>query len=525
LKRRTLLVGALGSTLAAPRIARSQTQRVLKFGLSGDLAILDPISNSATPTRNHGYLVFDTLYGLDDTFTPQPQMLAGHGVEDDGRTWTLTLRDGLRFHDDQPVLARDVVASLQRWAKRDGFGATLMAATDTLIAVSDTVLRFRMKQPFPMLPDALGKIPPYMPLIMPERLARTDPFKQAPEIVGSGPYRFVADQYVPGSHLVYEQHAGYVPRANDPARMTAGGKVAHFDRIEWLMMPDSTTAAGALQTGEIDWWDLPTPDLLPVLRRTGKLKIEVIDKTGQIPVLRFNALQPPFDNPAIRRAVLRATDQTELLSAYSQDTTLWRAGMGVFPPGSAMANAAGMDGLFGPSDVARAKRELREAGYRGEPVAMLVASDVDLISAMSEILADLFKRIGMTVDYQATDVGSVFQRRTSKAPVTQGGWSCFVIRFAGADMMNPAVSVLTQGNGEAGYYGWTTSPKLEALRADWLRAGTLAEQQRICEQIQLQVWEDAPYVPLGEVFQPTAYSGDLTGMLDGFPKFYNLRRT
>jgi peptide/nickel transport system substrate-binding protein len=422
------------------------------------------------------------------------------------------------------VLARDVVASLQRWAKRDGFGATLMAATETLSAPSDTQIRFRMKRSFPLLPDALGKIPSYMPLIMPERLAMTDPFKQAPEIIGSGPFRFAADQFVAGSHAVYERHAGYVPRPDERASMTAGGKIANFDRVEWVMLPDSSTAAAALQTGEIDWWDIPAPDLLPLLRRNSKIKVEITDRTGSVPVLRFNALQPPFNNPAIRRAVLRAIDQTEMLSAYSSDPSLWRAGMGVFAPGTPMANTAGLDGLFGPTDVARAQLELKEAGYQGEPVVMLVATDGVLINALSLVAADLFKRIGLNVDYRATDIATVFQRRTSKAPVAQGGWSCFIITFAGVDMMNPAVSVLVQGNGEAGYYGWASSPRLEALRAAWLQAGDVAEQKPLCEQIQLQVWEEAPYVPLGEVFAPTAYRSDLAGMLGGFPKFYNLRR-
>lgn len=524
MRRRDLLGGAAALAVARPGIARSQGSKVLKFGLSGDLSILDPIANSAAPTRNHGYLVFDTLFGMDDSFRPHPQMLEGYTVEDDYRTWRLKLREELRFHDGAPVLARDVVASLQRWAKRDGFGATLMAASDALTAEDDRVIRFRMKQPFPMLPDALGKIPSYMPLIMPERLARLDAFKQVPEIVGSGPFRFVPGEFVPGSLIAYQRHAGYVPRPNDPARMTAGGKVAWFDRIEWRVMPDPSTAAAALQTGEIDWWDIPSPDLLPLLARNKAVTVAITEKTGQVPILRFNALQPPFNNPAIRRAVLRAVDQTELLSAYSNDSRLWRTGMGVYPLGTAMANNAGMDGLFGPTDVARARRELKDAGYAGEPVVMLVATDGVLINALSEVLADLFKRIGLTVDYRATDIGTVFQRRNSKEPASQGGWSCFVITFAGADMLNPAVSVLTQGNGEAGYYGWTSSPKLQALRIAWLQAADVAEQKRICEQIQLQVWEDAPYVPLGAVLAPTAYRSDLTGMLDGFPKFYNLRR-
>ncbi|MBV8426657.1 MAG: ABC transporter substrate-binding protein, partial [Hyphomicrobiales bacterium] len=158
MKRRTFLASALAATtLGAPSLAASPASRVLKFIPQADLAVLDPIWSTVYVTRNHAYLIFDTLYGWDASFQAKPQMVEGHSVENDGKLWRLTLRPGLRFHDAEPVLARDCVASLQRWSKRDNYGRMLMAATDELSAPDDRTLVFRLRQPFPQLPDALGK--------------------------------------------------------------------------------------------------------------------------------------------------------------------------------------------------------------------------------------------------------------------------------------------------------------------------------------------------------------------------------
>ncbi len=518
------LAAAAALPLAAPNIARAQGAKTLRFAPSADLALVDPVANTATITRNHGYLVFDTLYGLDDNYQVQPQMLAGHQAEDDHKTWTLTLRDGLRFHDNEPVLAKDVVASLRRWAKRDVFGAVLMERTDELSAISDKQIEFRLKKSFALLPDALGKIPPCMPCIMPERLAATDPFTQVSEVTGSGPFRFVQAERVSGAKVVYEKFAGYVPRASGTPQLTAGPKIAYLDRVEWVIMPDAGSAAGALQTGEIDWWEGPSPDLQPVLRKSKDIAIEIIDRTGLMPILRFNALHPPFDNVGVRRAVLRALDQTDMMSAYSDDKSTWRDHVGVFPPGTPMASNAGTDELFGPTNIERAKAELTAAGYKGERIAFMAAGDSIASGTFSPVVADLFKRIGLNVDYQQVDLGTLYQRRTSKQPPDKGGWSCFIIGFTGIDLASPAVSLLIRGNGEKGWYGWPTSPELERLHEAWFDAADLADAQSIGRSIQRQVWQDAPYVPLGQILQPTAYRKNLSGILGGFPKFYNVKK-
>ncbi len=527
MERRTF-VAASAAALALPAVGQAQPSRVLKFIPQGDLAVLDPVWTTAYVTRNHGYLVFDTLYGQSGPasgFKATPQMVAGHTVENDGRTWKLTLRDGLLFHDGQRVLARDCVASIRRWGARDALGQALTQRTDELSAPDDKTIVFRLKRPFPLLPDALGKAASNMCAIMPERLAATDPFKQVTEMVGSGPYRFQADERVQGARFAYERFQDYKPREDGTPEWTSGPKVAHFDRVEWHVIPDPATAAAALQRGEADGWEFPTGDLLSLLGRDRKLKLETVYDTGFCMLLRPNHLFPPFDNPAVRRALLPIIDQTEaMMAVMGEDPALRKVPCGFFPPDSPMASDTGMAVLDGKHDYDRAKRDLQAAGYKGEKVALMVPTDYPLAKAASDVVADVLKRAGMDVDYQAVDWGTVVQRRTSKNPPAQGGWNAFCTFFSGSDFFSPATHLPLRGNGDRAWFGWPTNPKIEALRDQWFDAPDAAVQKRIGAELQAQAFEDVPYLPLGLYYSPSAYRADLTGILRGFPIFWNLRR-
>ncbi|MGI4793415.1 MAG: ABC transporter substrate-binding protein [Janthinobacterium lividum] len=525
-RRRLLQAAGAAATLAAPRIARSQDKKVLRFVPYVDLAILDPMINTAAQTRTHGYMVFDTLYAQDADYRAQPEMVAGHQIDDDFKLWTLTLRDGLRFHDGSPVLARDVVASLKRWGAADPAGRALFAVVAEITAPSDKVVRLRMKQPYRLLPDVLGKIAPSMACIMPERLADTPATKALTEMVGSGPFRFVAAERVSGSKVVYERFEGYVPRPGGSAPgLTSGPKLVNVDRVEWITMPEPATAAAALQAGEVDWWEVPSSDLLPLLRQRRNLATEVKDKTGVLPILRFNSLQAPFDNPAIRRAVLSATRQSEFMEAFSSERSEWHDHVGLFTPGTPMATTAGLDRFAAAPDIAAAKKAIEAAGYKGERVVVMQPTDHPVNNAMSQVGADLFKRIGLNVDLQAMDAGTMFQRRANREGVDKGGWSAFPSMVGGADALNPAVSFLTRGNGADAWYGWPTIPALETERSAWFEAPDLEAQQTLCSQMQLTVLNDPPHIQLGQILQPTSYRTDITGVLDGFPKFWNVQKT
>ncbi len=528
MQRRSFLAAgaaAIAAPLAAPSVARAQASTTLKFIPQADLTVLDPHWTTAYVTRNHGYLVFDTLYGQDSSYAASPQMVEGHTVSADGREWNLTLRDGLMWHDGTKVLARDCVASIQRWAKRDAFGNALIVATDELSAPDDRTIRFRLKKAFPLLPDALGKSPVVMPAMMPERLAKTDAFTQVQEMVGSGPYRFLPNERVVGARVAYQKFAGYVPRGSGKTDWTAGPKVAHFDRVEWTTISDPATAAAALQSGEQDWWDYAAADLLPLLRKSRNLKVSVQDPSGQIAIMRMNHLQPPFNNPAIRRAVLGAVNQSDVMQAVvGTDPALWRDGVGVFCPNTPFASDVGMDVLTSPRDTDKVKAQLKAAGYNGEKVVLIVAADFPVLKAMADVGADFLQKSGFNVDYQALDWGTVLQRRTSKEPTGAGGWSVFFTAWAGTDMLNPAGHISLRGNGEAGWFGWPTSPQIESLRDAWFDAPDVATQKHICDQIQQQVFTDVPYVPLGQYLQATAYRSDLVDVNNGFAMFWNVRR-
>ena len=519
MQRRTVLAGVL----AAPAVGRAAAARVLRFVPQADLAVADPVWTTAYQSRDHGFLVFDTLFGQDDAFQARPQML--EAAEADGLEWRLRLRPGLLFHDGTPVLARDCVASIRRWGARDGFGQALLAATDAMEAPDDRTILVRLRRPFPRLPDAVAKTAPSACVIMPERLALTDPFKQVAEMVGSGPYRYLPDERVPGARVAYARFDGYVPREGGVPQRTAGPKRAWFERVEWQVIPDAATAGAALQRGEVDWWCAANTDLLPRLRADRGLVVRNQDPLGIIATMRFNQVQKPFDNPALRRAVLGAVTQADYMQAVvGPDRGLWADGVGFFCPHTPLASDAGMAALTGPRDLDRSRREVAAAGYGGEPVVLLMPTDIASVLALAEVSADLFRQLGLNVQTPTMDWGTAVQRRTNREAPEKGGWSVFQTSWSGLDHATPAGHVFLRGNGAAAAPGWPDSPALEALRDEWLAAPDLLAQKALAGRMQLQAFEDVPYVPLGQQFQQTAYRAELHGVLPGLPVFWNVER-
>lgn len=512
------------AALSAPRAVGAQASRVLKFVPNSDLAILDPVFTAAFVTRLHGLMVYDTLYGQDEDLNPHPQMIAGHVVEDEGRVWRLTLRDGLRFHDGEPVLASDAVASLRRWGRVDAFGQSLMAVTAELTATSDTELRFRLRTPFPLLPAALGKSTAFLPVIMPARLADSAGNRPLTEVIGSGPFRYVAQERVDGVRSVYARFEGYVPRPQGTPSFTAGPKIAHLDRVEWLTIPDDGTAFAALQRGEIDWWERPLLDVLPILRRDPGITIDVIDRTGYMGIVRLNHLQPPFDNPAIRRAILGAISQRDMVSAVAGgDASLMTDRVGAFCPESPMATDAGIEVLSGPRDMAKVRRELAAAGYNGERTVFLTAANNTATNTLCVIVADAMRRAGMNIDFVSLDFGAWLTRRNNRDTIERGGWNATATFLPGTDLWDPAAHLALRGNGARAWAGWPESPRLESLRDAWFAAPDEAARKAICRDMQMQLWQDVPYIPGGRWRHPTAYRKRVSGVPRGTPLFHNVR--
>lgn len=520
--RRDLLKAApilAAGPLAAPAVA--QGKKPLRFIPQANLTVLDPIWTTAVITYNHAYMVYDKLYGWDGSQI-RPQMAAGHDVSQDELTWTFTLRDGLKFHDNEPVLARDAAQSIRRWGSRDSFGQVLMRYVNEIEPLDDKRFAIRLKKRCPQLLFGFGARQSF---IMPERLANKPGTEQVTDPTGSGPFRFLKDEWVSGVRCAYAKFDGYVPR-NEPPAFFAGGKQAYFDRVEWTVQPDPSTAAAALQKNEVDWLEQPLIDLIPLLNKSPGVYTKVMDPGGWMMFMVINHLYPPFDNPKVRQAILVALDQQAFAdSGVGDQRDLSIVPTGLFAPTMPMANTAGLERLTGPRDIALAKKMIAESGYKGEPAMIMSPSDQPVLKQMADVAGALFESIGLKVELQSMDWGSVVTRRANQNPVAQGGWGAFVTVMSPLTAANPGSMLSLRGNGRKGWFGWPTDPRIEELREAWFDAPDLAAQKAIAEQIQARAFETVPFLVLCRMRQPMAFRSDIKDVVSAsFPVFWGVKR-
>lgn len=522
--RRSLLAGATAA-LAAPHIARAAGASTLRFVPQADLSGMDPIITTRQVVRNAGFLVWDMLYGIDANFEPQPQMCEGHEVSTDGKAWDFRLRPGLMFHDGEPVRAADAVASIKRWMARDVMAGRLRPCVDALDAVDDRSFRLRLNKPFPKLLYAFGKSTTVVLFVMPERLAASDPYKTITEFVGSGPMRFKRDEWVVGASAAFERFAGYQPRS-EPAAWLAGSKRMLLDRIEWTTMPDSATAAAALQSGEIDWWENPISDLAPILKRTKGVQLDIADPLGNVAICRPNCLLPPTSSRLVRQAMQLVIDQEDVMRAVvGDDQALWRRMPSVFTPGTSYYTEQGSGRLMGPRRPDEAKRLLQAAGYNGERIAIPVAADVPTVKMQGDVISEALKGIGLNVDYQSVDWGMQSARSASKSPVDKGGWSIYLTWVAGAECANPAGHKFVDSSGATALFGWPDAPEIQAPLADWFNATSLADEKAAAIRANVAAMDYVPFIPTGFFLGYTAWRHGLEGIAKSpFPSFWGVSK-
>jgi peptide/nickel transport system substrate-binding protein len=525
MKRRDLMAG-VAAGLAMPSVVRAQGSRLLKFVPQANLSSMDAVAGTQYVVRNAALMVWDTLYGVNAKLEPKPQMCEGHEASADLKTWTFKLRSGLKFHDGEAVTTRDVVASLQRWMVRDTMGQVIKARLDALEAIDDLTFRFRLNKPFAKMLFALGKNNSPMALIMPERIAKTDPFKLISEYVGSGPMKFNAAEWVPGSKAVFDKYEGYSVRP-ELGEWLSGGKRMYFDRIEWIIPSDAATAGAALQNGEVDWWETPLPDLIPLLKRNRNISLDIADPLGNIGSLRFNHLQPPFNDVRARRAVMMALSQADYMQAVVGDNPdLWKELPSYFTPGTAMYTEEGGDILKGKRDIEGARKLLAEAGLLGAKVTLVVAMDVAITKAEGEVTADLLKKIGFDVDFVATDWGTVGARRAKKDPPSQGGWNIFHTWHAGADCTNPAPYTAIDAGGDKAWFGWPKSDAVQQAIAAWYDAPDAAAEKAAMAALNRASFENVTYAPTGFFQMYQAWRNNISGVVKApFPVFWGVQKT
>jgi peptide/nickel transport system substrate-binding protein len=521
---RSALRAALSALLLFLVVATGSAQTVLRVIPHADLKNTDPIWTTAYITRNHGYMVYDTLFALDKNLRPQPQMVDSYSVSKDGKTYTFTLREGLRFHDGSAVTAADAVASLQRWSKRDGMGQKLFDFVTDIKASNARTFTMTLREPYGLVLDSIGKISSNTPFIMPERLAKTDAFTQVTEIVGSGPFTFVKDEWVPGSKVVYVKFDGYKPRAEPPS-MASGGKIAKVDRVEWLYIPDPATALAALKNGEVDYYEVPPVDLVAQMDSDPNIKVEIVDPLGTQGWLRPNHLHPPFNNPKARQALLYLVKQEDYLRAIVGPEKYWKVCGAYFMCGSPQETSVGDEPLMS-QNFDKARELMKEAGYNGEKLILMDPTDVPLLHGASLVTAQLLRKIGVNVEVQAMDWSTLTSRRAEKKPPSEGGWNIFHTWSTGADVAVPVANIgISGGCTEKAWFGWPCDKRTEDLRDAWAKETDLAGKQEIVETLQRHLYDVVPYVNYGQWYAPTAYRKNLNGVIiSPVPFFWNISK-
>ncbi len=521
--KRLVLAAAFGA--AAIAAAPASAQVTLRVVPHSNLAILDPIWTTAYMSRNHGYMIYDTLFGTDENAQVKPQMVDTWSVSPDNRLWTFKLRKGLEFHDGAPVTGEDVIASLARWGKRDAMGTALMTFVERMDSPSPDSFRIFLREACGFVLEALGKPSSNVPFIMPKRVAETDAFKQIEDYTGSGPYIFKRDEFKPGDRAVYVKNPKYVPRSEPPSG-TTGGKRVYVDRVEWnLALRDAQAQVNALKKGEVDILEALAFDHYEAVKADPTLQVPNYSKIRLQYMARFNHLHKPFDDPKVRQAAVAAFAQEPFLRASVGVKELYQTCPSMFTCGTPYASAVGTE-LQSKSNMKKAQELLKASGYDGTPVLMMKPTDLASIQKLPDVAAQLLRQAGFKVDLVAMDWQTLVSRRAKKVPVSEGGWNMFLTAWQGFDIWNPIANAALDTRGEqSGWFGWGKDDKIVELRAQFMRETDETKKKKLAEQIQARAFEVATHAPLGEYNQPMAATKNISGFFISNGNIYwNLKK-
>ena len=521
--RRSVLgiAAALAAAVAIGAPAPASAQKTLRVVMHSDLKILDPIWTTAYIVRNHGYMIYDTLFAQDDKGEIKPQMADKYLVSADGLTYTITLRDGLAWHDGPPVTAEDCVASIKRWAAKDATGQKMMSFVAGIEAVDDNTLAIKLKEPTGLVLIGLSEPSSNVPFMMPKRVAETDPNTQIGDFTGSGPFIFKRDEWKPGDKTVYVKNEKYKPRS-EPASGLAGAKVVKVDRVEWRALSDHQQAINALLAGELDYIETPKHDLLPLLKSDANVKLWDYNPLGNQYTFRPNQLQKPFDNPKVRQALWYAFNQKDFLDGVIGNPDYYKTCKAMFVCGTPLASEKGMDGLL-ESNFAKAQALLKEGGYDCTPIVLMHSTDLDVLSNLAPVAKNLMEKAGFKVDMQSMDWQTVVARRTKKDPANAGGWHAFLTSWVAADITNPIMAAYFNSACDKALFGWPCDPEMEKLRDQFARETDPAKQKVIAEAVQVRATQQTSHINLGQWYQPVAARKNVAGILTApVPAFWNI---
>jgi peptide/nickel transport system substrate-binding protein len=521
--RRLVIFTAVVATAYANTAAPAFAETTLRVVMHSDLKIVDPIWNTAYIVRNHGYLVYDTLFAMDAKGEIKPQMVDKYEVSKDQLTYTITLRDGLLWHDGNAVTTEDCVASIKRWAAKDSTGQKMMGFVKEMQVINPKTFKIVLTEPAGLILGALGKPSSNVPFMMPKRVAETDPNTQISDFTGSGPFVFKKDEWKPGDKAVYVKFDKYNPRSEAPSALT-GGKVAKVDRVEWKWIPDHQTAVNALLAGEVDMIETPPHDLYPVLKANANVRLFRANPLGNQYAFRFNTLHKPFDNAKIRQAVFYAFNQEDFLKGVIGDPDYYKVCKSFFPCGSPLGNTKPLEGLL-DSNFEMSRALLKEAGYDGTPVVLMHSTDVAVLSNLAPIAKSLLEKGGFKVDMQSMDWQTLMTRRAKKDPPNAGGWNAALTSWVAADILNPVMMGFLNASCDNAMPGWPCDKDIEGLRDAFARETNPAKQKQIADQVQVRATQYPTHIPLGQWYGAFGLRKNVEGVVEApVTVFWNITK-
>ncbi|MEM9026994.1 MAG: ABC transporter substrate-binding protein [Pseudomonadota bacterium] len=514
------LLSATAVLVGTPAIAQEKT---LNFVPHSDLKILDPIWTTAYISRNHGYMIYDTLFALDADGNVQPQMVGKHDVSSDQLTHTLTLRDGLQWHDGKPVTAEDCVASIKRWGAKDAMGQKLMSFVAALETPDAKTIVIKLKQPTGLVTLALGKPSSNVPFMMPKRIAETPPGEQIKEFVGSGPFVFVQGEWEPGNKIVYRKFDGYKPRS-EPASGLAGGKVVKVDQVVFRPIRDHQQAVNALLAGEVDYIESPPHDLHPLMKSDSNIAFTNWNPAGNQYTFRYNILHPPFDNPKVRQALLYAFNQEDFVRAVVGSEEYYKLCKALFVCGMPFETDTHMDGLL-ESNFKKAREMLKEAGYDGTPIVLMHSTDLYVLTNLAPVAKSLMEKVGFKVDMQSMDWQTLVARRAKKDKPSEGGWNAFITSWTAGDLFNPVAHAFLNSGCDQALFGWPCDDTIQDLRDQFAKAPNTEKQKEIVAAIQKRWVEYPTHIHLGQWYNMGFHRKGVSGILAaGVPVLWNIEK-
>jgi len=523
--RRLATAAALSVLSLATSLPAMAQGTVLRVVPHSNLAILDPIWTTAYMSRNHGYMIYDTLFGTDEAGKIKPQMVDTFNISPDNRLYTFKLRKGLEFHDGKPVTGEDVIASLQRWGKRDAMGSAMFQFVSRMDSPTPDTFRIFLGEACGFVIEALAKPGSSVPFIMPKKQAETDPFKQIEEHIGSGPYVFKRDEFKPGDKSVYLKNTKYVPRSEPPSG-TTGGKNVYVDRVEWnLALRDPQAQVNALQKGEVDILEQLPFDHLATVQGDANIQVPKYATYRNQYMARFNHLHKPFDNPKVRQAAIAAFSQDAFLRAQVGVKELYQPCGSMFICGTPWGSTAGSEVQM-KSNMKKAQDLLKASGYDGTTVVIMKPTDLASIGKLPDVAAQLLRQAGFKVDLQAMDWQTLVGRRAKKDAPDKGGWNMFLTAWTATDVWNPISNPALDTRGEKSvWFGWATDDKLVELRNQFMRATEEGAKKKLADQIHARAYETGTHVPLGEYDQPMAARKNISGFfITNSNLYWNLKK-